>query len=153
MPKPRLCGGSLVRSTPSTATPPLSALRNPATMLSKVDLPDPLAPSSVRNSPALISRLTSVNTVVLPKDLRTPSIRTGAPDPSMCCVVISVSCMYRTCFLTRHHALNQSAQSVQRERQENHNDHKAGNRRDRGIDLHPDTRPHTYRQGGELRSG
>src|SRR5699024_5832876 len=152
MQKPRLCGGSLVKCTPSTVTPLRSALRNTATMLSKVDLPDPLAPSRVRNSPALISRLTSVNTVVLPKDFRTPSIRTGAPDPSMCCVVISVSCMYRTCFLTRHHALNQPAQSVQRECQENHDNHKAGNRRDRGIDLYPDTRPHTYRQSGEFRS-
>ena len=49
-------GPGAITARPSSVTPPLDADSNPATMLSSVDLPQPLGPTMVRNSPTATSR-------------------------------------------------------------------------------------------------
>ena len=56
---PRFCGGSRVTSTPPIETTPESSPSSPAMARSRVDLPEPLGPSSAVSEPEGISRLTS----------------------------------------------------------------------------------------------
>ena len=55
----RRCGGLASRSSPSSVTVPSSGDSKPARMRSSVVLPQPLGPSSAKNSPCRISRETS----------------------------------------------------------------------------------------------
>src|SRR5262245_11352405 len=62
---------------PSMAISPLSGMRNPATRLSSVVLPQPDGPSSVINSPRRTVSDTSLSAVMLPKRFVTPSSSTA----------------------------------------------------------------------------
>src|SRR5215831_7732901 len=63
------------------AISPLSGMRNPATRLSSVVLPQPDGPSSVISSPRRTISDTSSSAVVLPKRLVTPSSATATGSP------------------------------------------------------------------------
>src|SRR5579871_236049 len=65
-------------STPSIRILPSVGVSNPPSILSKVVLPQPEAPSSAKNSPCLISRSTSLTAVKSPKRLVTRSMRIRA---------------------------------------------------------------------------
>ena len=73
MPMLRLCGGIPTTDVPSIAMSPALGISNPAIIISVVVLPDPLGPSSVRNSPERISNDT-------PRTAPTPSKRFSRPD-------------------------------------------------------------------------
>ena len=55
MPMLRLCGGRATTECPSIAMSPTVGVSKPAIIISVVVLPDPLGPSSVRNSPERMS--------------------------------------------------------------------------------------------------
>src|SRR5277367_1509152 len=74
----RRCGGSVSSRRPSRKIWPVVACSNPATMRSKVVLPEPLSPSSVRNSPRWISSEMDSSTRCAPKLLPTLSMRRKA---------------------------------------------------------------------------
>ena len=92
MPMWRLCGGSVTTERRSIAMSPSVGVSNPAIIISVVVLPDPLGPSSVRNSPApTVSEMprtaptasnrfsTAVRTTVAPCASWSPA-RNGAVD-------------------------------------------------------------------------
>src|SRR5699024_1629897 len=60
----RLYSGMRVTSTPSISMEPKSGFHTPAMALSKVDLPAPLPPMTVTNSPSLISRSRPLSAVL-----------------------------------------------------------------------------------------
>src|SRR5271166_2222184 len=64
------------------AISPRSGIRNPATRLSNVVLPQPDGPSSVMSSPRRTSNDTSSSAVIRPKRLTTPSSSTATSAPS-----------------------------------------------------------------------
>src|ERR1700751_10357 len=78
----RYAGTSLIRR-PAIAISPLSGMRNPATRLSNVVLPQPDGPSSVISSPRRTISDTSSSAVVLPKRLVTPSSATAKYSPPL----------------------------------------------------------------------
>ena len=57
MPMSRLCGGTLTSDFSSTRISPLLGVSKPASIDRVVDLPEPLEPRKVRNSPSWMSRL------------------------------------------------------------------------------------------------
>ena len=65
----RFFGETQVTSSPSRKTRPESASSNPAITRSVVVLPQPLGPSIEKNSPAGISRVTSLTARTSPKSL------------------------------------------------------------------------------------
>ena len=67
----RLCGGTLSIACPSITMLPEVTASNPASMRRSVVLPDPDAPRSEKNSPALICSDTSRTACTWPKDLVT----------------------------------------------------------------------------------
>ncbi len=70
-------GMSLTSRSPMKTLPSLS-VSSPATMLRRVDLPQPDGPTRTMNSPSSMSRLTPFSTSVDPKRFHTFSRRT--PD-------------------------------------------------------------------------
>src|SRR5690606_33544610 len=66
-------------------TRPSSGLTSPATMLSRVDLPQPLGPRMATNSPSRVSKLTDRRASTSPRRppyrLETPSITTRISEP------------------------------------------------------------------------
>ncbi len=66
MPTPRKCGGTPEMSWPSIKSSPLWCWLKPAISRSSVDLPEPEGPSSAKNSPGSIFKLTSRSTGVAP---------------------------------------------------------------------------------------
>src|SRR5437879_3640816 len=77
MPMSRSDVGTSVTSAPSMKISPPSEVRNPATRLSSVVLPQPDGPSSVMNSPRSTLIQASCSATVLPKRFVTPSRRTA----------------------------------------------------------------------------
>ena len=73
----RLFGGSLLMSTPSKMTLPVSAVSKPPMMRRVVVLPQPLGPSRVTKEFSFTERLRSSKTMVLSKlfEILTRSIR------------------------------------------------------------------------------
>ena len=67
----RLLGGIPAMSCPSIRISPSVGSSNPAIIRSSVVLPQPDGPSSTKNSPAMISRLTLSTAATLPKRLVT----------------------------------------------------------------------------------
>src|ERR1041384_1776876 len=64
---------TVVTSSPWSRMRPSSGTSKPAIIRSVVVLPQPLGPSSEKNSPSRIARLTSLTAAALPKRLLTPS--------------------------------------------------------------------------------
>jgi hypothetical protein len=60
-------GSTEVTSMPPIRTVPFDGVSSPATMRSKVDLPQPEGPRSTRNSPALATKSISAKATVEPK--------------------------------------------------------------------------------------
>src|SRR4029077_8665962 len=83
MPISRRYAGTSVIRRPAMAISPLSGVRNPATRLSNVVLPQPDGPSSVISSPRRTISDTSSSAVVLPKRLVTPSSATAKCSPPL----------------------------------------------------------------------
>ena len=73
MPRLRRQGGTVLTSFPSMSTRPESGFASPAMMRSVDDLPEPLGPRKVKNSPLSISRQSSSATTVRSKRLETRS--------------------------------------------------------------------------------
>ncbi|MCY1367448.1 hypothetical protein D9M69_543830 [compost metagenome] len=73
----RSYGGISVMSTPSRKMRPSVGRSKPASMRSKVDLPDPEPPSRAKISPFLISRDTSSTAIVSSNFFVTRSILTS----------------------------------------------------------------------------
>src|SRR6185295_18778272 len=71
----RLFGGSCATSFPSMRMRPSVGVSKPASIRNNVVLPHPEGPSSAKNSPSRISRLTFSTAVTLPKRLVIPSNR------------------------------------------------------------------------------
>src|SRR5438105_8894326 len=69
----RRFAGTDVTSWPSRTIRPSSGVSKPAIIRSVVVLPQPLGPSSEKNSPSSIARLTSRTAAAFPKRLPTPS--------------------------------------------------------------------------------
>src|SRR5580700_8323263 len=72
-------------STPAIKISPVSAASSPAISRRTVVLPDPEAPSSVKNSPSRTSSDTSSTAATFPKDLETDlssTMQPGAPGRS-----------------------------------------------------------------------
>src|SRR5689334_9194558 len=73
MPRPRLAGGILRRSLPSSLIAPLDGSRKPAIICNVVVLPQPDGPRKEMNSPLATVRLNSSTAVVGPNDFPTRS--------------------------------------------------------------------------------
>ena len=67
MPMPRSFGSSQVTFLPLMKICPADTSSRPAMQLSRVDLPQPDGPSSTRNSPSPMSRLSVCSTATEPK--------------------------------------------------------------------------------------
>src|ERR1700722_10176262 len=65
-------GDSHLTALPSTLTSPSSGVSTPAKLLSSVDLPAPLCPTSATTRPGLIVRCTSDKACVAPYHFETP---------------------------------------------------------------------------------
>src|SRR5580704_5291650 len=79
----RRWGGTAARSSPPSSTRPWSGVSNPARMRSRVVLPQPDGPSSAKNSPGKMSRLSRFTAGVPAKRLETAAKRTsGSPAAS-----------------------------------------------------------------------
>ncbi len=63
---PRFCGGKGTTSSPSMRMRPLSTSVSPAMQRSRVDLPQPLGPSRVTNSPRAAAKSISRKMLVAP---------------------------------------------------------------------------------------
>ncbi len=61
---------------------PSSGVSKPASIRSSVVLPQPLGPSSAKNSPAAMSSESLSTARKLPNDLDTPSIRSSGMSPA-----------------------------------------------------------------------
>src|SRR3954465_14527281 len=72
MPMSRRCAGTPLRLRPAIVSAPASASRNPATMFSRVVLPQPDGPSSARHSPSATSNVNPSSAATDPKRLATP---------------------------------------------------------------------------------
>ena len=85
MPILRFSGGSAQPGRPTTASPsftlPASGISKPATSRSSVVLPQPDGPSSAKNSPSAMSRLTLSTARVSPNCFDTASKLTPATAP------------------------------------------------------------------------
>src|SRR5258708_20743148 len=77
MPISRSDVGTSVTNAPSMKISPLSEVKNPATRLSSVVLPQPDGPSNVMNSPRATLIQASCSATVWPKRFVTPSRRTA----------------------------------------------------------------------------
>jgi len=75
----RLFGGRGSTSVPSIMTTPSSGVSKPAMMRSKVVLPQPEGPRREKNSPFLISKLTSLSALKSPNAFDTRSMLTSLP--------------------------------------------------------------------------
>ncbi|MNE86242.1 hypothetical protein D3C80_1833250 [compost metagenome] len=85
MAMPRFCGLTGTTSWPSIRMRPLSTAVSPEMQRSRVDLPQPLGPSRVTNSPRSAEKSMSLNTVVLPKLLFSRStLRKAMLNPCPC---------------------------------------------------------------------
>ena len=84
----RRLGGTRVTSSPPMRTVPAVGASKPPIIRSRVVLPQPLGPSSEKNSPRRIASDTSSTAVRSPKRLLTPTIST------LCSPVISVGRLY-----------------------------------------------------------
>src|SRR5262245_41099459 len=83
MPISRRYAGTSVIRRPAIAISPLSGIRNPATQLSSVVVPQPDGPSSVIGSARRTISDTSSSAVVLPKRFVTPSSSTAMGSPPL----------------------------------------------------------------------
>ena len=68
----RRCGGTPVMSWPSIRMRPASGVSKPASMRSRVVLPQPEPPSRANSSPRAMSRSTPSTAAIAPKRLLTP---------------------------------------------------------------------------------
>ncbi len=64
----RCCGGRSLARTPPIIRSPEVIVSSPASMRSKVDLPQPDGPTSTTNSPLLMSRLMCSRILCCPND-------------------------------------------------------------------------------------
>src|SRR5690606_7676205 len=148
-------------SRPSTWTVPEVGRVKPATMFSRVDLPEPEAPSRVRNSPARTSRSTDSRTVLSPYFLLTAPMEIGAPVEVFAAGVSRsavMSCTCVRCAAVRCAAAvgelpDQPGQAEDDERAEDDEHHDRRDGRHGGVDLDPDAGPHLDREGRPLRAG
>ncbi len=109
----RWYGGSWARSSPSIRILPEVAVSSPASMRSKVDLPQPELPSRANSSPLPTDRLTWRTAVVSPNFLTTSTIRTkfaawsacaagdGAPADGMRDWLFMICCITPACYQTK----------------------------------------------------
>src|SRR3954453_10343024 len=79
----RSFGGTRFTTRPPIAISPALMFSRPASMRSRVDLPQPEGPTSTTNSPSEMSTLTPCSTSKLPKDLRTFRMSTVAILPPL----------------------------------------------------------------------
>src|SRR3954452_6283774 len=79
----RLLAGTLVTSVPSSTIRPASGVSRPAIIRSVVVLPQPLGPSSEKNSPSPISSDRSSTAAALPNRLLTSTSAIAATGESM----------------------------------------------------------------------
>ena len=99
----RLLGGVRLMSSPSIRIRPSLGVSNPASMRSRVVLPQPDGPRSAKNSPSSIARLTLSTAIIAPKRLVTFSKRmmvlagvtTGFYTPPVSTLAMSLPCRRR----------------------------------------------------------
>src|SRR5271166_1429380 len=89
MPMLRLCGGNATTERPSMAMSPAVGASKPAINISVVVLPEPLGPSSVRNSPERMSSETPRTAPTLSNRFSIPDRTTEAPWNAAVCPVAS----------------------------------------------------------------
>src|SRR5271166_7027020 len=89
MPMLRLCGGNATTERPSMAMSPAVGASKPAINISVVVLPEPLGPSSVRNSPERMSSETPCTAPTLSNRFSIPDRTTEAPRGAAACPVAS----------------------------------------------------------------
>src|SRR5829696_6805684 len=77
----RSFGGTLLTTRPPMEISPLVMFSSPASMRSRVDLPQPDGPTSTTNSPSAMSTLTPCSTLTEPKALRALRMSTVAIRP------------------------------------------------------------------------
>ena len=81
----RSCGSTCAMSLPSSRMRPSSGVSKPASIRNSVVLPQPLGPSSAKNSPALMSSDSRSTALTAPNFFTTASMRSSGMSASLAC--------------------------------------------------------------------